>query len=155
MRGEIYVKGYGTASPSGATDPLVTGGWVDAYDAFGMSLEDTGISRILAPAPNKEPVTNKNVVAQGAAVVAGVGLKQDRTISVPFHIVAVSKSDFISKFAALCNVLDGGSIDIKLGWAPSVIYHFVYIDCPQYTQYDGTMALFSLQLYEPNPQSRT
>lgn len=155
MRGDLYIKGTGTSSPSGATDPLVTGGWVDAFDAFGMSLEDTGISRIMAPAPNKEPITNKNVNEQGAVVVAGVGCKEERTISVPFHLLASSKSDFLTKFSALCAVLNGGAIDIKLAVQPSVIYHFYYIDCPQYTQFNGTMAIFALQMYEPNPHVRT
>lgn len=155
MRGELYIKGTGTTSPSGSTDSNVANGFVDAYDAFGMSLEDTGISRILCPAPNKQPVTNKNVNAQGATIVAGTGCKEERTISVPLHIIASSKSDYLTKYAALCAVLDGGWLDVKLAVSPSVIYHFQYLDCPQYAQYNGEMAIFNLQLYEPNPQTRT
>ena len=155
MRGELYIKGTGTTSPVNSTDPLVTGGWVDAWDAFGMSFENRGISRIKAPAPNKTPVTNKNVTAHGAAVVAGVGLKDDRTITVPFHITASSRTAFDEYYDALCAMLDGGWIDIKLPRNPSVVYHFTYLDCNPYTEYNGVMAIFALELYEPNPSNRT
>ena len=112
MSGELYIKGAGTNNA-----------FVDAYTAFGMSFEDTGINRILAPAPNKQPVTNKNVVTDGAGMIdVTVGHKDDRTVTVPMHIVAPNKTN---------------------------------IDCPQYNEYDGEMALFSLQLYEPDPTNRT
>ena len=145
MSGELFIKGTGTNDE-----------FVDAYTAFGMSFEDTGINRILAPAPNKQPVTNKNVVTHGAGVIeVTVGRKDDRTVTVPMHIVAPDKTTFNTYYDALCALLDGGSIDIRLARKPNVTYHFVYIDCQQYNEYDGEMALFSLQLYEPNPRRRT
>lgn len=145
MSGELYIKGAGTNND-----------FVDAYTAFGMSFEDTGINRILAPAPNKQPVTNKNVVTDGAGMIGvTVGHKDDRTVTIPMHIVAPNKTTFDSYYDALCDLLDGGWVDIRLARRPNVTYHFVYIDCPQYNEYDGEMALFSLQLYEPDPTNRT
>lgn len=144
MTGDLYIKGTGTNNQ-----------FVDAYTTFGMSLEDTGISRILCPAPNKQPVTNKNVNVHGATIVAGTGCKEERTIGVPFHIVAASKTAFNNYYDALCDLLDGGWVDVKLARKPNTVFHFQYIDCQQYTEYNGEMAIFNLQLYEPNPNVRT
>ena len=38
----------------------------DAYTEWGLSLEPEGWDAIRTPAPNKEPVKNKNVTEQGA-----------------------------------------------------------------------------------------
>lgn len=129
---------------------------VDTYTAYGMSLEDGGLERLMTPAPNKQPVTNKNVVTDGAGVVdVTVGHKDERTVSVPFHIIAADQSDFLTKYAAFCAVLNNGNLAIRTKWQPNVVYHFIYIDCQQYQQFIGGMAKFTLSLYEPNPSNRT
>ena len=136
MTGELFING------------------TDAYTAYGMSLEDGGLARLMTPAPNKQPVVNKNATAHGSAVVAA-GYKDERTVSVPFHIVAADQSDFLTKYAALCAVLDYGYLAIKTKWQPNVVYNFQYIDCQQYQQFIGGMAKFTLSLYEYNPNVRT
>ena len=138
MTGELFING------------------TDAYTAYGMSLEDGGLERLMTPAPNKQPVTNKNVVTDGASVVGvTVGCKDERTLSIPFHIIAADQSDFLTKYAALCAVLDNGIVSISTRWQPNVVYHFIYIDCQQYQQFINGMAKFMLSLYEPNPSNRT
>lgn len=138
MTGELFING------------------TDAYTAYGMSLEDGGLARLMTPAPNKQPVSNKNVVTDGASVVGvTVGCKDERTVSIPFHIIAADQSDFLTKYAALCAVLDNGIVSISTRWQPNVVYHFIYIDCQQYQQFIVGMAKFTLSLYEPNPSNRT
>lgn len=145
MTGELYIKTPGTNNQ-----------FVDAYTSFGMSLEDGGLARLMTPAPNKQPVANKNVVTDGASVVGvTIGCKDERTISVPFHVIASDQEDFILKYAALCAVLDSGYLAIKTKWQPNVVYNFIYIDCQQYQQFIGGMAKFTLSLYEPDPTNRT
>ena len=120
----------------------------DAYTAWGVSLEDGGLDALMAFRPNKEPVTNKNVTSNGAVVVSGTaGLVDDRTVSVPMHIVASSKSDFLSKKSAFYAAIKNGALTIQ---TTAETYTMYYVSCSQYTQFLSGMAKFILTLYEPN-----
>lgn len=126
----------------------------DAYASYGLSLDgDGGLDALLAFRPLKEPVVNKNVTAEGAVVVCGTGLLDERTVSVPVHIVARSYADFLRYRTALFTLLtheaSGGKkkgeleVVVKNVWRSgyqttseeifkSTMY---YISCSQYTQY--------------------
>ncbi|MGX8695470.1 MAG: hypothetical protein ACSW8D_03710, partial [Prevotella sp.] len=60
----------------------------DAYTYWGLSLEETGLSKLMTPAPHKEPVQNKNMAMNGTMIVGAVNLKDVRTVSLPVHITA-------------------------------------------------------------------
>lgn len=126
----------------------------DAYTAWGVSMEDGALEKLMAPPPMKEPVTNNNVTAHGVAVVVS-GYRDARTVSLPLHLVASSKSDFLTKRAAFFAELAKGSLTVKVGTVSGVTlditYNMEYIDCPQYQQYLDGMAKFALNLYEPEP----
>ena len=86
----------------------------DAYATWGLQLDggdQSGYDALLAPKSFKEPVTNKNVTAQGAVVVCGTGLKDERTVNVPVHIVASSYAEFREKKAKLERFLEYGSAE--------------------------------------------
>lgn len=122
----------------------------DAYTAWGVSLEDGALDALMAFRPNKEPVTNKNVTANGAVVVAGTaGLSEERTVSLPLHIVAGSQSSFLSQRSAFYNAIKGGQLTIQTTH-PSATYTMYYVSCSQYTQFLSGLAKFILTLYEPN-----
>ena len=57
------------------------GDWEDAYNVYGLSLSETGLSRLMTPAPNKSAVTNKNVISHGASVVQDTFYKDVRQVS--------------------------------------------------------------------------
>ena len=40
----------------------------DAYTTWGLSLEETGLSKLMTPAPHKEPVQNKNMAMNGTKI---------------------------------------------------------------------------------------
>ncbi len=121
---------------------------IDAYTTYGVSLEDGGDSLMAFP-PNKQPVTNKNVTADGASVVAGTaGFRDERTVAVPLHIVANSMSDFLAKRNAFYTAVSSGAITLTLPTKGGETHTVYYIDCNQYTQFDG-LARFILNLYEP------
>ncbi len=93
----------------------------DAETTWGLRLDGnpSGYDALLAPRSMKEPVTNKNVTAQGAVVVCGTGLYDERTLSVPCHIVAKGYLDFEAKKNALISTLETGSalaIEVKRYW---------------------------------------
>ena len=67
--------------------------WVDAYTEYGLSFEDEGLSRIMTPAPHKEPVQNKNMAMHGTSIEGGVNYKDVRTLSIPMHITAPTRTD--------------------------------------------------------------
>lgn len=130
--------------------------WVDAFAAYGVSLESEGMSKLMTPAPHKEPVQNKNLAMNGTAIVGAVGYKDVRTLSVPMHIVARTKEDFLAHYAAFCSdILDAGWIHIRTKYQRGVVYHFRYVDCQPFSEYNMKMAKFTLSLEEPNPNNRT
>lgn len=130
--------------------------WVDAFVTYGVSLESEGMSKLMTPAPHKEPVQNKNLAMNGTAIVGAVGYKDVRTLSVPMHIVAQTKNDFLTRYAAFCTeILDAGWIHVKTKYQRGVVYHFRYVDCQPFSEYNMKMAKFTLSLEEPNPNNRT
>lgn len=125
----------------------------DAYTEWGVSLENDGMDALMAFPPNKQPVVNKNVTANGAVVVCGAGLSEDRTVSVPLHLIANSREDFLAKRTAFQTAIRNGALTIVI--KPNVTlqttysYVMYYIDCQQYTQFLDGMAKFILTLYQP------
>jgi hypothetical protein len=136
MTGELYING------------------TDAYTAWGVSMEEGALANLMAPPPMKEPVVNNNVTAHGMSVVVS-GYRDARTVSVPLHLVASSSADFAAKRASFLTALSAGSLAIRVGTVRGVTlnrtYNMLYIDCPQYMQFLGGIAKFSLNLYEPEP----
>lgn len=87
----------------------------DADTTWGLRLDggdQSGYDALMAFRPLKEPVTNKNVTAEGAVVVCGTGLYDERTVSVPVHIVANSYTDFRTKKNALEAYLRNGEAGV-------------------------------------------
>lgn len=124
----------------------------DAYATWGLQLDggdQSGYDALLAFKPLKEPVTNKNVTAQGAVVVCGTGLVDERNVSVPVHIVAKSYTDFITKKSALFTELRSGALSVSVTreWRipgtdkftesnpPEFASTMYYTSCNQYTQF--------------------
>ena len=134
--------------------------WVDAYDEYGVSFEDEGLSKIMTPAPHKEPVQNKNMAMNGTSIKGGVNYKDVKTLSVPMHITAKTKSAFFQRYWKFCTeILDPGWIHLKHVELNKdnepVIFHFRYVDCQPFSQFCRQMAKFTLSLEEPNPNKRT
>jgi len=166
--GELYIRTKRTITAHNNAQALHTGmadltvnnatykGWVDAYDRYGLSLEDGALGKLMAPAPNKKPVGNNNVMINGVAYLGGtIGVKDERSLSLDVHIMAASKPAFLSQYGLLCSeVLDAGYIQVRTSYQPDVIYHLIYQDCQQYSQYARSMAKFTLAFIEPHPEYR-
>lgn len=158
MLGDLYIQTTDQTTIQSQTYDLRTGTnpnylyWLDCYKQWGVSLEKGALDALMTFRPNKEPVTNKNVTAQGAVYVAGGGLVDDRTVSVPFHIVAEDKADFLMKRAGFYEAIKGtptkNLLVFKIANPVDVIYSMYYISCSQYTQFLDGMAKFVLTMYE-------
>lgn len=124
--------------------------WLDTWYEWGVGLEDGALDVLMTFRPNKEPIANKNVTAEGAFYVTGAGLVDERTVSVPMHIVADDKADFLMKRAAFYQAINGGLITLKIANPVEAIYRMYYISCNQYTQFLSGIAKFVLVMWESN-----
>ena len=153
---KLYIKTTATPVITDSEDEHVGGGWVDAYEQWGMSLEPTALSRLMAFAPSKEPVTNKNVISHGASIVQSQFYKDVRQVSLEMHISAPDRTTFLQRYKSFqSQVIDPVLIHMKHSSDPSTVYHFLYLDCPQFTQFRLKKAKFMLSLEEPHPEIRT
>ena len=123
---------------------------LDAEAVWGLRLDggdQSGYDALMAPRQMKEPVTNKNVTAQGAVVVCGTGLVDERTVNVPVHIVANSYTLFRTRKALLEQTLRSGALNIQVRRQWKIPYTdklteevefastMIYISMNQYTQF--------------------
>lgn len=129
--------------------------WKDAFDHYGLSLSEQGLSQLMTPSPNKQGVTNKNIVSDGESYVQGTFYKDVRQVSLDMHMSAPSREVFLLRYGKFCEeVLDVGYFKIKTIYQPGVAYYFKYVSCNQYTEFHQQLAKFTLSVEEPNPTNR-
>ena len=135
----------------------LTSGWVDAWERYGLGLEDGALSNLIAPAPLKKPVSNSNALKHGIACLEdSIGKKDSKSVSLEIHLCAKSDSEFIDKFSLFCSeVLDQGYFMLKTCYFPDTVYHMIYQDCQPFQQWNQRMAKFTLSLIEPHPEIHT
>ena len=69
----------------------LTSGWVDAWERYGLGLEDGSLSNLIAPAPLKKPVSNSNALKHGIACLEdSIGKKDSKSVSLEIHLCAKS-----------------------------------------------------------------
>lgn len=135
--------------------------WINgknALDEYGMILGEQSLSTLLTPPPVKEYITNKSALCHGKQVLCDSDNKpkfDERDIQLTFYIKAKFWTTFLTRYVKLCEVLQGGTIDIKTSFTPGTVYHCLYISCTQFSQFNGRLAKFVLKLNEPNPNNRT
>lgn len=142
--------------------------WQDAYDTWGVSLEETALSRLMTPAPVKAPVDNKSELEHGKRVKRDVdNVKVDeRSVTLVINICAPTPTEFMNRYAAFCHdVLYKGFMDLKTRYSPDV-YRMTYVDCTQFQEWAFDVAAgekkgfgigigkYTLSLNEPNPHDR-
>lgn len=128
---------------------------IDAFVTYGMSLSDGGVSALMTPAPNKAYISNKSRLENGSRVINNNPKVDERTVTLPFHIIAPTKEIFFQRYEALCNVLAEGEIEIWSCYYPEKLFRMKYQSCTQFSEYSRQMAKFSLKLIEPDPTNRS
>lgn len=136
-KGELYINGK------------------DAYTEWGLSMTDQGLSALMTPAGNKAPIENKSRMKDGKDTDMTATRKDERTLSLPIQITAPNQATFLTRYAKFCEELDGGTLEIRTKYQPTVLYRTYYISCQQFSQFIREMATFSLRLCEPNPKNRS
>ena len=136
MSGQLYINGN------------------DAYTTWGISLSDTAISALLTPPSLKERITNESRLEHGQRVLNDSPRKAHREVTLDMHMTAKSKAEFLTRYAAFCEVLAAGQVNIVISQQPNVIYKMLYVSCTQYSEFHIKLAKFSLKLIEPNTNDR-
>ena len=137
MQGDLYING------------------IDAYDEWGMGLEDGGVSVLLTPPGNKSYLKNTSRLEHGSRMMTNNAKMEERELTLSIHFSAKSRNEFFVKYASFADVLKTGVLDIELPRIqPGVTYHCVYISCSQFRQLIQGIALYTLRLIEPDPSNR-
>lgn len=137
LKGQLYING------------------MDAYTTWGIFLEETALSALMTPAPNKEFISNKYRSKDGKTVIKHNPRLDEREITITFNMTAKDADTFMANYAKFCEeVLAKGELVIRTRFQPNVWYRFIYLSCTQFSQFIQEMAKFSLKLNEPDPSDR-
>lgn len=128
---------------------------MDAYTTWGIFLEETALSALMTPAPNKEFISNKYRSKDGKTVIKHNPRLDEREIMITFNMTAKDADTFMANYAKFCEeVLAKGELVIRTRFQPNVWYRCIYLSCTQFSQFIQEMAKFSLKLNEPDPSDR-
>lgn len=137
LKGQLYINGK------------------DAYLTWGIFLDETALSALMTPAPNKEFISNKYRSKDGKSVIKHNPKLDEREITLPFNMTAKDSDTFLTNYARFCEeVLAKGELVIRTRFQPNVLYRCIYLSCTQFSQCIREMAKFSLKLNEPDPSDR-
>lgn len=137
LKGQLYINGK------------------DAYLTWGIFLDETALSALMTPAPNKEFISNKYRSKDGKSVIKHNPRLDEREITLPFNMTAKDSDTFLMNYARFCEeVLAKGELVISTRFQPNVWYRCIYLSCTQFSQCIREMAKFSLKLNEPDPSDR-
>ena len=127
----------------------------DAYTTYGVSLSDEGIATLMAPLTMKEDIVNESRLEHGTRRVSAGAKVAEREISLPVHLTAKTKSEYMTKYADFRAMLETGTVNISTAHESGVVYKCKYVSCTQFTQYLSGIAKLMLRLREPNPKDRS
>ena len=127
----------------------------NAYTTWGVCMDDTALSALMTPAPNKEFISNKYRNKDGKHVIKHNPRLDERDITIGFNMIANDEETFLYNYAKFCEeVLATGELTIWTSFQPNVWYRCIYTSCTQFSQFIRQMAKFSLKLNEPDPSNR-
>lgn len=136
MKGELYINGK------------------DAWTTWGISMDDTSLSSLMTPAPNKALIESKSRLEDGKRVTTDNLKKDERDLTLQINLTARNEDEFFSRYISFCEELGKGWLEIRTKYQPTIVYRTVYLSCSQFSQFMRGIAKFSLKLNEPNPNNR-
>lgn len=126
----------------------------NAKTEWGVLTTSNTLSALLAPPALKERVTNSSRLEHGSRIDSSNPKVAQRELNLEIQMIADNEAQFYARHESFCTELQKGTIDMYLSDRPTVIYHFLYNSCSQYTQFRRGIATLSLKLTEPNPNDR-
>lgn len=137
MKGELYINGK------------------DAYQTWGISMDDTSLSGLMTPPANKAFIENESRLQHGKRVVTANPKLDQRNLTLQINLTATTETQFFARYSGFCKELATGVLRIKTKYQPGVVYKTIYLSCSQFSQFMRGIGKFSLKLCEPNPTDRT
>lgn len=137
MKGELYINGK------------------DAYQTWGISMDDTSLSELMTPPANKAFIENESRLQHGKRVVTANPKLDQRNLTLQINLTATTETQFFARYSGFCRELATGLLHIKTKYQPGVVYKTMYLSCSQFSQFMRGIGKFSLKLCEPNPTDRT
>lgn len=126
----------------------------DAYTIWGISMDDTSLSALMTPPPVKAYIENNNRTEHGKTVITTSVYVDSRDLTLQLNLTAKDEVSFFKRYAAFCDELAKGVLDIETSFQVGVVYHCIYVSCSQFSQFMRGIGKFSLKLTEPNPNRR-
>ncbi|PXV62615.1 hypothetical protein CLV62_1182 [Dysgonomonas alginatilytica] len=125
----------------------------DAWETWGVFLEENSERAFLLPANNKEFVSNKNRSEHGKRVLVNNPRLDERDVQLVFCIFANSEDDFLEKYESFVAELNSGWVQMKVIKVKKV-YNFTTTSFLDLGYYDDKGKL-SVKFNEPNPDDRS
>lgn len=147
MTGETYIRVVGSEEWD----------WKDLDEVYGVSLDETALSKLMTPAPNKQPTENTSDLMHGKRLVRNPEnvRKDERNINLSINIRGRCKDEFLCRYCRFCKeVLDKGYFDLYTKYNPCIIYRLTYVDCQQFSEFMMGLGKYSLTVNEPDPTNR-
>lgn len=126
----------------------------NARTEWGVLTTPNTLSTLLAPCSLKERVVNESRLEHGKRTDNSNPKVAARELNLEIQMIADNETQFYACHEAFCTELEKGRIDMYLSDRPTVVYHFDYNSCPQYTQFRRGIATLALKVTETNPKDR-
>lgn len=121
----------------------------DAWETWGVFLEEGSERALLLAANNKEFVSNKNRSEHGKRVIVDNPRLEERDVQLVFCFLTESEDDFLEKYDAFVAELNRGWVQMRVIKVKKV-YNFTTTNF-QDLGYYGQMGKLSVRFNEPNP----
>lgn len=131
--------------------------WFDAWQTWGINIEDGAVTNLMTPPGLKELVKNSSRLEHGKRyVIPSTGLAvpkyEERSIDIPLHLISRNTDDYFRKYKLFCDmVLVRGQFALWSKYIPHSIFRLVYQSCSNFNQAWRQMSLLTLKCNEPDP----
>lgn len=129
----------------------------DCSSTYSLVVTEGGLAALDKPAPQKEPLSNKNAGMNGKQVLYSTVRTDERDFSLPCAIRATTYAAARSYEAALLEVLRSGEellLKAEYGDGSSTTYKVYFDSVSSYTEWNGRWTALSLKFIEPDPTDR-
>lgn len=126
---------------------------IDAWDVWGVSLEDGAYGTLLSPPAVKARVENSSRLEKGKRIIPTETFYDSREVTLEMHLHAPDYATFLSRYRAFLAAITGqqGFAMQYKPYGQTLYFNMMYLSCTQFAAYNGTLAKFSLRLVEPQP----
>lgn len=126
----------------------------DAYETWGISMDDTSLSALMTPPAVKPYISNDDRTKHGKEYLTAPVYIDSRDLTLQLNLTAKDEEQFFARYIAFCEVLTKGVLDIETSFQSGVVYHCIYQSCSQFSQFMRGIGKFVLKVTEMNPNNR-